>query len=362
MAKPITAFQSILSSFVTRRSLDPAVFSGFSDSDWAELYKISRKQGVVAVVLEQLNTVSSEVVPPASLALRWICDLTSVEQSQRRKMALCREFGAMMASEGISTVVLKGVALAQYYPEPSHREFGDLDCFLVDSASCQPAYERGNILAERDGAAVNRGHYKHSHIHWRGLEIENHQFCLGIRGNRKMKQLERHLREVLEPCATIENTYLFTTSADFNALFFTAHAMNHFLYESIRMRHILDWALFLQAKRTEVNWDEFWRWCDKMHFTRFVKCLNLICDKCLGTDFSAPEDERLWPVAQRILSDIYSGESVYSKGGTKWEVRWRLVRNFFRSSWKYRLVCRRSALLSLVSLGLGMAFDRTPRI
>lgn len=52
-------------------------------------------------------------------------------------------------------------------------------------------YEFGNLLAERWGASVKRDFYKHSHIRYKGLVVENHQFCTAIRGSRRAKDFER---------------------------------------------------------------------------------------------------------------------------------------------------------------------------
>jgi hypothetical protein len=70
---------------------------------------------------------------------------------------------------------LKGIAVSSYYPNPLHREFGDLDCYLFEQLGSKiiwnNAYEKGNIAAEIVGADVRRGLYKHSHIKFKNFEI-----------------------------------------------------------------------------------------------------------------------------------------------------------------------------------------------
>lgn len=121
----------------------------------------------------------------------------------------------LFAEQDIRTVVLKGLAISTYYPTPNHRECGDLDWFLANN------YELGNKLCEQIGAKVKRDYYKNSHVNYRGLMIENHRFCLPIRGSRGMKKLERHIETIAvgETVRYVPDTKLIIPLADFNALF-----------------------------------------------------------------------------------------------------------------------------------------------
>lgn len=65
------------------------------------------------------------------------------------------------------------------------------------------------------------------------------------------------MRKIASPIKLEETKGLYMPSANFNALFLTAHAMNHFLYESIKVRHVLDWALFIKTEHDNVDWTIF---------------------------------------------------------------------------------------------------------
>ena len=173
--------------------------------------------------------------------------------------------------------------------------------------------------------------------------VENHAFCTAIRGSRNRKALERHLQHLLDtkPNTPIEGTHLLRPCADFNALFLTAHSFGHFLTEGIKLRHILDWALLLRAEQDNIDWGSFYEWCDKMHYTRFVECLNLICEKYLGVnamaynrDSSAKslsyDKEKM---ATRILKDVFHGNSIYTKGYGYFGFRFALAMSYFKSLW-----------------------------
>lgn len=370
-------FFYILSAVVQDAALDAPRFNAMTPEEWAELFRLSKTQGVTAVVFEKLSAAFDECEdfprPPKALTLNWYAQSQSIE----RKMAIIHkrseEFAELMAERGLHTQVLKGIAVSTYYPNPLHREFGDLDCYLfegtVDNIRWGSGYEKGNLLAEELGAHVHRGHYKHSHVVFKKQEIENHQYFLPIRGSKANKALEKQLRKCVDTNGfqAKEGTALLCPNADFNALFLTAHAMNHFLYESVKVRHLLDWALFLKAEQANVDWEMFWDWCGKMHFTRFVQCLHIICEKYLGLCLPQHPGQTkemsslgLEGLANRVLADILTGDNVYNKGYKGLRARIEIAKGFFMSRWKYKNVCGKNMIFSLLKQIAAFFFDRKP--
>lgn len=372
-------FFYILSAVVKDAALDAPRFNAMTPEEWTELFRLSKMQGVTAVVFEKLSTAFNECEdfprPPKALTLNWYAQSQSIERKMATIHKRSKEFAELMAERGLHTLVLKGIAVSTYYPNPLHREFGDLDCYLfegtVDNIRWGSGYEKGNLLAEELGAHVHRGHYKHSHVVFKKQEIENHQYFLPIRGSKANKALEKQLRKCVETKGfhTKEGTALLCPNADFNALFLTAHAVNHFLYESVKVRHLLDWALFLKVEQENVDWDLFWTWCDKMHFSRFVRCLHIICEKYLGLRLpqypgltKEMSSSGLEDLAERVLADILTGDNVYNKGNSNLMVRLNLVKNFFASAWKYHRVVQKCMLTDLVRQVTATVWDKHPTI
>lgn len=347
-------FYYILSCVVNDTIIDVKCLQGISVTDWQRLYRLAKRQGVTAVLFEKVQSLPKEVAPPKEIVMKWMAHSLSIEKQARAIYARCADFAQLMYAQGLHTLVLKGVAVSGYYPNPWHREFGDLDCYLYRVADekvvWDGCYEEGNCIAEQAGCAVERGYYKHSHINYRGLEVENHQFALPIKDDEATKSLERHLRRLVEQQgggAVIGDSMLCTPTADFNALFLTAHAMSHFLYESIKVRHVMDWALFLKKEQDNVDWDSFWQWCKRMHYTRFVQCLNYICVHQLGLQiraFAVEESDTIKQLAVRVLQDILEGDSLYTKGYKGLRFRLALAASYFKSMWKFHRVYQRSAL------------------
>lgn len=354
----------ILECVVANTNLNSEILKGFSQKDWEELYNVVKRQGITAVTFEKIKALSKEFAPSKELVLRWMAHTLLIEKQTKEIYLRCVKFAEAMHEYGLHTLVLKGAAISQYYPNPWHREYGDLDCYLYKNdkgkIKWSGCYEEGNCIAEQSGCKVMRGHYKHSHIQFEGLEVENHQFALPIKDGIDTKALEQKLRQLVEDSDTltvINDSCLYCPPADFNALFLTAHSMNHFLYESINLRHIMDWALFLKAEQERVDWECFWSWCERMHYTRFAQCMNYICKTHLGVQihaFTVNEDEHIKYLSMRILKDIFDGENIYNKGYSTLRLRYELAVSFLKSMWKYRLIYQKNALWLLLNKTIGV--------
>ena len=341
-------------------SVDSAGFEGIS---WSGVYALAQRQGVLAIAFDGLTKLFEQdrefaKAFPQSLKFRWINATFNIEQRYERQLRLSAELAGKWAESGIQTFCLKGLAISSYYPEPTHRECGDLDCFLPNN------YERGNVVAEECGAKVERDFYKHSHISYKGLMVENHQFCTQIRGAKECKERERYLQSMLATnnMQYIVDTKLIRPSCDFNALFLTAHSFGHFLTEGIHLRHILDWALLVKAEQDNIDWDSFYAWCNKLGYTRFVNALNAIAVDYLGFEFcnKVVVDRTL---SERILNDVlYGGTSIFNQNLPKWRIRLAIIKSYIGSIWKYHQVYGRSVVVELFRIVSGFILERQPKL
>ena len=260
------------------------------------------------------------------------------------------------AAAGIKTYCLKGLALSHCYPKPELRESGDFDCYLDGD------FDRGNKVAMAFGATFDPHDYRHSVLVYTGLKVENHRYFLAIRGNERHKQLERYLHGVIACEQRIGSSNLYYPSGQFHAMFLTMHALNHFLYEGIRLRHLCDWVCFLNAERANVDWTEFNRRCAEVGAERFVAAMNAVCTRYFGLDLSGTTlncDERF---AACLLRDTLDGGRRISGISNLWQQRMAKIRNMIDSRWKFRDLYDRNFLSSMARLAVGVIVDPHPKI
>lgn len=333
-------------------------FAVLTAEEWHTLYKTAAEQGVLALVYDAVAQLPTELQPPRALRLQWAMATEKIEHRNKEQFKHASELAVLYAEHQIPTFVLKGVAIGTYYPNPLHRECGDLDCFLGGH------YEKGNQLAEEAGAVVECEYYKHSHIYFRSLMVENHQFCTTIRGSKQRKVLERHLQQTLKQSSNqfIGESALQLPSPDFNALFLTAHSFTHFLSEGIRLRHLCDWALLLHNTHNLIDWKNFYYHTDQLRYTRFVHTLNALSIDHLGLEATAVKGvERRY--SSRVLNDFFHTEtSISSKRMGGISKRLQLVRNRLCSVWKYHQIYQRSMIIDLLQVVTAFIFERKPKL
>lgn len=232
--------------------------------------------------------------------------------------------------KGIQPVVLKGESCAQYYPNPNRRALGDLDVFLMEDSDTphmgghEWAYEEGNRLARILGAEVDLHDYKHSHITWRGLTIENHRLLTTARGSNVKKEFEKHLQTIIP-------------SADFEALFLTVHAFQHFMTEGLSIRQICDWGLFLKCHQNDVEWKDFFLWMKRLGMYRFSITMNSIAEQNLAIELNDSKIERDSAYSNYIINDAFNREGMLdAKALGIVKFRWEQLKRMCGQSWKYR--------------------------
>ena len=323
--------------------------------EWAKVYKLARKQGVLALAFDGLMKLFEADKAfaksfPQPLKLQWINAVFQIEQRYNVSRDVCADLADKWAEQGIKTLCLKGMAFSTYYPEPSHRECGDFDCYLFDD------YAKGNAIARELGAKVDEGMYKHSEMIYRKVMVENHRFIVAVRNGKKTKSLHALLDSLAR---NEERTPLFDTKIEmpspmFNAIFLNYHSLTHFLSEGIRLRHLLDWALFLKAEQKKLDWKRFYEACEEYHLRQFVDCMTALAVAVCGVKLENEAITATSPYAERVIDSIVNEDNaVFSQNVGAWRKRVLLVKNIFISRWKYRAFSSQGVVARLCSLVWG---------
>lgn len=347
----------ILSSLVNNK-VDSSVFGGdvLKTEYWEQLYLLSKQQGTVAIIFEAIKDIPKGMAPPRAITLRWISHALSIEDQMKKKESVAIEFAEELSKRGIQTTVLKGLAYASYYPNPCHRESGDLDCYLMGKK------EEGDKITIEIGGKMEEAGYKHSHLYYKGLTIENHNYLTSFDNTKLGVRTEQLLQELIsEGCRPIADTKLQNPSADFNALFLIKHAQRHFIKEGIFVRHLLDWFFFLKSESQNVNWEKVIPIMKECRILEFAKVMTRLCIEQLGMKINIGELSSPMKMSDAVLADILGGqpdlfhENFVQKSG-------RIMRRFYRM-WKFRSLADESyCRLVWNSLAFSSYLKRNPKL
>lgn len=258
-------------------------FIMMSAKQWAMIGKKATEQGVMGIMLDGIECLDATPYGPTrdlskEQKLEWIGQVMMIEQKNRQQTEVIKDLSQKWIEKGCRVMVMKGQANSIFYPQPNHRSPGDIDCFLFDK------YHLGNEVAKKEGANVDEGWYKHSQINYKGELFENHLYFVHTREGKKSKRLQKELEQALhvKDWSTFPESEVLLPPVQWNAMFLTYHACAHFLSEGLRMKQVLDWAMFLQKEQNSVDWDEFYEYCDRYNFRRFADAITAICVNKLG--------------------------------------------------------------------------------
>ena len=320
--------------------------------DWRNVLLLAQKQGVRGLAYEALELLKQEdadctCFPDRATLMQWYAQTAFVEKMFAQHVALAKDVAKLWKQHGIRTVVFKGLAHSRYYPKPEHREFGDFDCYLIDAYG-ECAYRQGNEVARKKGMMVDDGWYKHSHIAYKKLTIENHQYFTSARRGGTDLALHKYIVEAIGNGSKLERldgTEIYVLPVETEGLFMLYHSLTHFLVEGINLRHFVDWACWIKTNQDKVEWKEFYSLCKRFRLDGFADVLNTIAVKYLGVELN---DKRIFvdsEFAERTIeSALYDDTSIYNRGKGQWYQRLHVIGNAFRYSWKYRDVAHYSMI------------------
>lgn len=320
--------------------------------DWRNVLILAQKQGVRGLAYEALELLKQENAecdsfPDRTTLMQWYAQTVFVEKKIAQHVDFAKDVVRLWEQHGIKTIVFKGLAHSRYYTKPEHREFGDFDCYLIDAdGNC--AYRQGNEIARKKGLTVDDGWYKHSHIAYKKLTIENHQFFTSARRGGTDKALHQYMVEAIGNGSQLERlngTDIYVLPLEAEGLFMLYHSLTHFLVEGINLRHFVDWACWIKTNQDKVEWTEFYSLCKRFKLDGFADVLNTIAVKFLGVELYDKHIFADSEFAERtIMSALYDDSSIYNRGKGRWYERLHVISNAFRYSWKYKDVAHYSMI------------------
>ena len=264
------------------------------ETDWQEALDLAIAQGVMGLCFEAVEKLPANQRPPLEMLMQWYGHTEQQCSLYERTWAVACKLDRLWAAEGIQATVLKGRAIAQYYPVPSHRYSCDLDVFIEHD------WERACKLLEKKGVRLEHEVYKEVEFTLDGIYVECHRYITPVRGNKSLQNVERYLRAVLrcEPKTYFEGTTLACPSLMFNAVLSVEHALGDFQHGNLTLKHLVDW-VFL--RRQAIDWGVFEMHCKEFKFDRFVALMNALADAIEGKTCY----ELLPPSYQEAFDEIF---------------------------------------------------------
>jgi hypothetical protein len=313
--------------------------------EWSQIIDLSLRQGINAIILDGLNNCFDNGLPiniGFHDKMKLIGAAQQVEAVYNQHKKVINQLTQFYQKYDIRMMVLKGWGLSLNYPVPNHRPCGDIDIYLFGDIEKADA-----LLCQVYGIKVDKSHHNHTVFPFHGVTIENHYNFANIYAHRSSKKVDGWLKEMAKSCLKKDNVWL--PSPDFNALYILRHAASHFAAEQISIRHLLDWALFVEKNYDKIDWDLHWSRCEELNMEKFLLSINEICVRYLGFSsdkFRIGGDLKL---TERVLHEILQPEfeeevprSIIPYLCNRWR-RWK------SNTWKRQIVYSESTATTLAT-------------
>ena len=218
--------------------------------EWTALLNEARHKSVAAVLSYGIEKLPEEQKPSEAAWQHWLESRHNAEAMYNHHLKRARELSERFREAGFKCCVLKGVGIAQLYPDPAWRKCGDVDLWLAGSRKeamkWMAAEGRvGHIMWHNVHAVLPPDLSSDVLFHPTWLYKPSH--------NRPLQRFfNRNMAAQMEVDESLGIAY---PSARFNAVYTLSHIFRHFLSEGSGIRHIIDYFYILKAlKADEREW------------------------------------------------------------------------------------------------------------
>lgn len=196
----------------------------------------------------------------------------------------------LLEEEGLLVAVLKGVATAEFYPQPELRKAGDVDLLLFSGENCRRAVD-----CLKAHGFVEHGEETHLHhvamIGEEGIEVELHSMMVEPFDNDATNRLVSQCLEdaqshiVRQLCMGVPLPVL---GGAYHGLSLLLHLLQHFLTAGFGLKLLCDWVVFWEKQPDEVV-AEAVTIIHTLKVEQFVAAVTGICARELGMEGHAAE-------------------------------------------------------------------------
>lgn len=291
-----------------------------------EILRLHLRQGTATLVFPLL---------PMTPMMKMVC-VQNMQEQVKVRYVLERAWRAFEEA-GIQAVLMKGVGLASYWPDPTRRPWGDIDLYVGPEQYHPACAVMRATFPDALKFDEELDHYKHYNLIADGVSIEVHRVSVSLnhpRDQRLYAKMEKmgvegaRMRDIQLQDDTLQVRIFEPT---FNVLMVMLHAWEHFMGRGANLRQICDLAMLLKHTKNAINAPLLKRW---LHALRAMDVWQLymgILVQHLGmdTDEVLFYNEHVAPRAQKMLDELLDSrrqELPDIQAGNRWVRKWRTMK------------------------------------
>lgn len=306
---------------------------------WLEVLRLAEEQSVIGLIASRLEKMPNGILSlTEKLTLLGKCQL--IEQRNKAMNQFVAELVSKMQAEGIKSVLVKGLGVAQCYERPLWRSAGDID-FLLDEEN----YEKAKSLLTplSDHVEAEDVQAKHQGLYIKGFLVELHGRMPFAMSGRVDRVIEEVVTNTFMPRGTRMwkngEVDMYIPNADNAVILVFTHFLHHFFIEGVGLKQICDWCRMLWTYRHEIDVSMLWKRLQEAGLMSEWKAFASLAVKTLGMPVDAMPfyDEGFKRKGEMVLRHILKTGNLGQNNDLSYRVKYKGCAYKMVSFWR-RLV------------------------
>lgn len=319
--------------------------------DWDAVFQLAKEQSMLGIVFDGVTKLPQAQRPP--FYIQWAAIVLQIEKKNHHLNKTIHQLQELYQAHDVPCVIMKGQAIARHYPNPLHRQCGDIDVYVGK----KKAKLSRQLLEKEGGVQSQEAGLMHAAYSWHDTTVEIHRlmtlFASPLHSYRFNKMLKQWFPESpLE--IELAGSSIHTPPPLFDALFVLKHCEEHIFESGIGLRQPIDWLFHIAAYKD----------CLQEILTPALKQLDLYylaqTIAFIGVHYLGFSAESLpitiptnSPEADLLLQDIlaggnfghYSCKQIVDKAiEDKWEAKWHAFKLAMKRKQRLRTLSPAEAL------------------
>lgn len=280
--------------------------------EWVnEIIRLAVFLGTGPLVFDQLLKLKDvEIQDALRMQIKQQCMMSMMQQQSM--MPILNQAWNALENAGIHPVLLKGLSLAQYYPQPYLRQWGDIDLYVGQKQYHAACKVLDATFPEAGHPAEDDEERKHYNYVFANALLEMHRISMAFAHPRDRKYYESLEEQCLTkngPKFEVGDLTVTQPEDTFNVFFTFLHAWHHFLESGINLKQLCDIAVLLHVKRDVIDQERLIEMLRKLRLMDVWQLVMYIIVQHLGlTKEEAPFytekcQERAELLFERILKE-----------------------------------------------------------
>lgn len=248
------------------------------------IVQLAVMQGTGPLIFDQLLKLKDLEIPEAlRMQMKQQCMMSMMQQNTM--MPILSQAWHALKNADIHPVLLKGLALAQYYPKPYLRQWGDIDLYVGQKQYHQACKVLDATFPDADHPAEDDEERKHYNYVFSNTVLEMHRISMGFAHPRDRKYYEALEDKFLTkdgPTLEVNGLSITIPEETFNVFFTFLHAWHHFIETGMNMKQLCDVAVLLRAKREVIDGARLMEMLTKLHLMEAWQLIMYIIVQYLG--------------------------------------------------------------------------------